>query len=308
MSHRLVPSRGPGFFAGESWCEYGLGVLSQALPWTPLAVVGFWQSVTLIWGRSRAITRCKDITGPAAGTAVDQLLCVWAVVPLALVTLVPVKNAHYAISAQVPWSIWAALALARLGKLMALRGYNSGLLLRRTQVGFVILALGYGVGIWLVGPYLDRHGQEWAFYERVSHQIPPGMPLILLYDDWDRKPYETPFGLVPHDLAVRLFYLRRSVSWHVASETVLASAQIAGKDPAFVLPLVGNELWSVPMSRPIAVIGRHRDLPILRRLGQLEIIAQGPRVRPDREYSLLRLTPRTARIHSAGEGPTRGTY
>ena len=36
------------------------------------------------------------------------------------------------------------------------------------------------------------------------------MPLVLLYDDWDRNPYESPFGPIPHDLAVRLFYLEPS--------------------------------------------------------------------------------------------------
>ena len=44
------------------------------------------------------------------------------VVPLGLLALAPVKNAHYAISTQVPWSIWAALALSRLGERLRLRG------------------------------------------------------------------------------------------------------------------------------------------------------------------------------------------
>ena len=43
---------------------------------------------------------------------------------------------------------------------------------------------------------------------------PPVCALTLLYDDWDRNPYESPFGLIPHDLAVRLFYLGRSACWH----------------------------------------------------------------------------------------------
>ena len=212
--------------------------------------------------------------------AADQLLCVWAIVPLALVTLAPVKNAHYAISAQVPWSIWAALAMARLGKLMVFRGYDSQLLLRRTQTGFAILALAYGFGIWLLSPYLDHRGREWAFYERASRQIPADMPLVLLYDDWDRNPYETPFGLIPHDLAVRLFYLGRSASWHIASETILAKTRAAGKDSAIMSPLLANKSWSTPVAKPIAVIGRQRDLPILRQLGQIEIVAHGPNVRP----------------------------
>ena len=308
VSHRLIPPRGPGLFAGEPWWEYGLSVFCQALPWTPLAVVGLWQSVALIWDRRRAIGRSKNGDLPAAGAATDQLLCVWAFIPLALVTLAPVKNAHYAISAQVPWSIWAALAMARLGRLMVLRGYDSQLLLWRTQTGFVMLALGYGVGIWFLGPYLDRHGREWAFYERVSRQIPAGMPLVLLYDDWDRNPYETPFGPIPHDLAVRLFYLGRPASWHRASEMVRTDTQVATKDSVLLSPLLTNQPWSTSPARPIAVIGRHRDLPMLRQLGQIEIIARGPSVRPDREYYLFRLAPRMASVSSVGRVPVRGTY
>ena len=95
--------------------------------------------------------------------------------------------------------------MARLGKQMSLRRYDCRLLRWRIQTGFVILALAYGVGIWLVGPYLDRRGREWAFYDHARRQIPADMALVLLYDDWDRNPYETPFGLIPHDLAVRYF-------------------------------------------------------------------------------------------------------
>ena len=121
--------------------------------------------------------------------------------------------------------------MARLGKQMELRRYDCRLLRWRTQTGFVILALAYGFGIWLIGPYLDHRGREWAFYERAHRQIPAGMPVVLLYDDWDRKPYETPFGPIPHDLAVRLFYLGRPASWQVASEPTRADIQVTGKDP-----------------------------------------------------------------------------
>ena len=152
----------------------------------------------------------------------DRLLWVWAVVPLGLLALAPVKNAHYAISAQVPWSIWAALALSRLGERLRLRGYDRVALIRAGRVGFVALALTYGLGLWLLGPWFDRRGLEWAFYEAAGRQIPAGMPLTLLYDDWDRNPYESPFGLIPHDLAVRLFYLGRSACWHIGPGSLLA--------------------------------------------------------------------------------------
>ena len=73
-------------------------------------------------------------------------------------------------------------------------------------------------------------------------------------------------------------------------------------------PLLINKSWSSPVARPIAVIGRGRDLPLLGQLGQIEIIAQGPRMRPDREYYLFRLVPRTASVRSAARVPSQGTY
>ena len=81
------------------------------------------------------------MTIPAMVVVGDRLLWIWALVPLAMLTLVPVKNAHYAISAQVPWSIWAALALARLGERFRLWGYNRGALIRLGRAGLVALAL-----------------------------------------------------------------------------------------------------------------------------------------------------------------------
>src|SRR5262249_42573230 len=34
----------PAAFAGEPWWEYAPGLLLQAMPWTPLAMVGAWRS------------------------------------------------------------------------------------------------------------------------------------------------------------------------------------------------------------------------------------------------------------------------
>ena len=40
-----------------------------------------------------------------------------------------------------------------------------------------------------------------------------------------------------------------------------------------------------------AVIGRDRDLPILKQFGHVQVICRGPDVRPDRTYSLFQITP-----------------
>jgi hypothetical protein len=130
-----------------------------------------------------------------------------------------------------------------------------------------MLALSYGLGFWLVSPQLNRRGFEWAFYEAIGRGLPSGMPLILLYDDWDRNPYESPFGPVPHDLAVRLFYLGRPVSW----------------SPGLDLAAVGDQ-------SAFAVIARDRDVPMLARLGRVEVVARGPNLRRDRVYAVFRVT------------------
>ena len=88
------------------------GLLIQAMPWTPLACVGAWHSLR------RAVAGGRGGGGrigvPASVVAGDRLLWAWSAAPLALLSLATVKNAHYAIAAQVPWSIWAALGLSRL--------------------------------------------------------------------------------------------------------------------------------------------------------------------------------------------------
>ena len=45
MADRLIGQKGPGPFAGEPWWEYVPAVLTQALPWTPLALWGAWRSL-----------------------------------------------------------------------------------------------------------------------------------------------------------------------------------------------------------------------------------------------------------------------
>src|SRR5262249_13512070 len=117
VSDRLAAR--PGAFASEPWWEYAPGLLIQTMPWTPLAVFGCWRSL-------RRAVRSQDgrpglrvrLAGgiPPAVVAGDRLLWAWSAAPLSLLALATVKNAHYAVSAQVPWSIWAALGLANLGR------------------------------------------------------------------------------------------------------------------------------------------------------------------------------------------------
>ena len=179
----------------------------------------------------------------------DRLLHVWAIVPLVLVSLSSVRNAHYAIHAMVPWSVWSALGLKELGDRLAAQGWSTARLRRLTAATFTALATACGLGFWLAGPWLDRRGVEWAFYETTGRRLLPGEPLALLYDDWDRDPYPTPFGAIPHDLAVRLYYLERPACWH------FNTASLRSQGIGIVFTLYGSEGWDFsgnprPRARP----------------------------------------------------------
>ena len=164
-----------------------------------------------------------------------------------------------------------------MGRRLIRRGWTPGRLKRFAFAGFAGLAFVTGSSFWLLGPWFDRRGVEWAFYESAAEHLPPDAPMTLLYDDWDRNPYETPFGAFPHDLAVRFFYLGRTACWHSGTE------DLARHHP----PLA------------IHVIGRDRDRPALGNLGQVEVLARGPSLRFDRTYTLFRIVPATTTLDPA---------
>jgi 4-amino-4-deoxy-L-arabinose transferase-like glycosyltransferase len=308
VSDRLIPQQGPGLFASELWWEYILGLMGQALPWTPLALVGAWHSLNRAFQGAKSAQQGVSAQIPEVVIAGDRLLWVWGMIPVSLLALAPIRNAHYAISAQVPWSIWAALALVGLGEQLWLRGYSRATLIWARQALFGVLALSYGLGLWLLGPWFDQRGIEWAFYEAAGRQIPADMPVSLLYDDWDRNPYESPFGLIPHDLAVRLFYLARSTCWHIGPSSLLAHDHVASGSTPITSCLAGHGSPMGLERLPLAVIGRDRDLPVLEQLGHVEVVMRGPGIRHDRTYSLFLITSRPTDVRSAERVPARSVY
>ncbi len=248
----------PTQFTGEAWSEYIPALVVMLLPWAPLAVVGAWRSLP------RALRR----SGRGGG---DRLVWAWLVAPLVLLSMATVKQAHYAIHALPPCSVWAAFGLCRLAeRLQRSRGWSPGRVRRAVWATFGGLGLLYALGFALLGPKLDRRGVEWAFYQDAARKLAPGEPVALLYHvpEWDRYPYETPFGPVPHDWAVRLFYLN---------------------DHPAPCRFTFDELPTGPA--PFAVIGRKTDLPGLGRLGRVETLAEGPPARTDRTYRLYRVSP-----------------
>jgi 4-amino-4-deoxy-L-arabinose transferase-like glycosyltransferase len=244
------------YFAGEPTWLYALSYFWQTLPWTPIALIGVWAS----WKRT-----LQQPSGP------DRLLWCWAIAPAILVSLANVRNGHYLIYALPPWSVWAALGLARVGERLQHRGFTATSLQRVMIVGMALLGLSYALGFTWLAPRLDHRGAEWAFYKQAAHRIRSDEALMLIYDwpTWDRYPYPTPFGPMPHDLAVRLFYLNRPASWRLRAESLLTN----------------------PPRMPFMVIGREHDARALTSLGRVELIVQGPRARRDRAYALYRITP-----------------
>ena len=243
VTDRLTGPSGPGSFAGEPWWEYMPTILAQALPWTPIAVLGAYRSLGRAVGFRNLFPRHGQrallAELPSAVKIGDRLLWVWTAVPLALLSIPSVKNAHYAIAAQIPWSIWAALGLARIGEKLRRRGWSRPRLRLAACGGFASLALVWGLSLWLIAPRLDPREIEWGFYEKVGRTLPATTSLTFLYDDWDRLPYEGPFGSFPHDLAVRLFYLGRPACWHWGAQS-LADHDHAECGQAVRLTLAGR--------------------------------------------------------------------
>ncbi len=282
VTERVAHGANHGPFAGESWSAYGLAILGQALPWTPLAAIGAWGSLK---GALRGYHGDRSLQ-LSSGSEVDQvaghrLLWAWAIAPLALVSLASARRSHYAIYALVPWSVWAAFGLTHLGARWIQRGWAPERLRRLTWTLFGGLAAAYGLGFWLAGSWFNHRGEEWAFYEAVGRRLPATTSVILLYDDWDRDPYPTPFGPIPHDLAVRLYYLNRPACWHFDARG------LESQDTA-TCPLKLQH----DSSATLAIIGRDRDLPTLQKFGPVEVLARSSPTRWDRTYILAQFQPR----------------
>lgn len=241
----------PKYFAGGStWWFYLPVILKHALPWTPLTIFGASKSIRDAY---------QERLHP------DRLLWLWSLVPVILLSCATVKNQHYVIHALPPLSIWAAMGLASLQNRLEARGrYFS---LKRQILAFTAIGTIIGLTYLLIFPRFEERGTEWAFYARIHERLKESESLTLVYDDWDRDPYPSPFGAIPHDLAVRLFYLNRPTKWCRGVNR---------------LPLNGQ---------PFAVVARERDRAELMKHGDVRTLMSGPETRWDRTYELYLITP-----------------
>ncbi|MDX2038155.1 MAG: glycosyltransferase family 39 protein [Isosphaeraceae bacterium] len=247
-------------FAGGPWWSYLAAMLGLVLPWTPFA----WVSIL------RAFR-----SGPRRADSFDRFLAIWAFAPLVLLSFATVKNAHYAIHALPPFSIWAARSVARLLERLEAAKWSPRAL-RIAGVGsFAILGTIYAVMNCLIIPRYESRGSEVRFLERIGPGLPAASTLVLLHDDWDRLPYRTPFGPVPHDLALRLFALDRP---DVEVRTVFTPASLES---------------SVGDLSTFTVLARSRDLPALDALGTTTLVFPGPTDRWDRTFDLYRVSRST---------------
>src|SRR5260370_1176130 len=83
--------------------------------------------------------------GPGGGGG-DRLLWAWAVVPVLVLSTATVKNAHYAIHALPPFSVWAAMGLIHVRSRLRRRGWSEFRVRRGAVALFLVLGLGSGLG------------------------------------------------------------------------------------------------------------------------------------------------------------------
>lgn len=247
----------PTEFSGESLYQYSFAYFWQTLPWTPFAILGMW--------RSRQLLRRDAASKPS----IERFLWIWTVVPALLVSCAAARNAHYLLYSYPPWSIWAALSLNRAFERFADRGRR--LFITACLLIALICIVYYG----LIARKLDHRGKEWKFYQEIHSLIQNRRETVcFLYDDWDRKPYHTPFGSIPHDLGVRLFYLNRPL--------------VIWSDDPFSI----DQEPSRKQNTSIFVVARERDLPVLRKLGDVKYLITGAQSRWDRRFLLFEIALR----------------
>jgi hypothetical protein len=244
----------PSQFNGEPLWEYIISPFWQTLPWTPFALIGAWRT-------ARTAIHCSR--------SAERFLWLWALIPLALVSTATVRNSHYLIYTLPPWSIWSALVLTQsLGR--SSDNLNAWRFSVESSGRFLIplvLGIGWGFAFLFLGHSFDRRGNEWAFYKQAGQRLAPEEPIFLLYDPSDHT-YQALSKRLPHDLGIRLFYLRH---------------------PASLLWSISELSKSLEEEGSIKVLSRASHEGSLKQLGELKVVLRGPAQRADRAYALYQI-------------------
>jgi hypothetical protein len=245
----------PEHFAGGPWWQYGPALLVQALPWTPLALLGAGPVAgprPRRPGPGRGRSSALGLGGRAGGALIDGD---GQERPLRDPRAPPLVD----LGRPGPDAPRRSAAQSRAGRPIGSVGAR----------GSASRASAWP-SAWdspPSAPWFDRRGVEWASTRtpRASCGRANRSPCSTTTGTVTR--IRRPFGPVPHDLAVRLYYLDRPACWRSASSRSPTAAGAARE--AF------------------AVIGRDRDLPGLRRLGRVETVPTAA-TRFDRTYALFR--------------------
>ena len=270
ITERVGGRTGHGTFAGESCASTGSiswVKLFPGRPWPWWGPGGRWIGVR---GRRR---RYNGQAFDSLGTnqvAGDRLLSCWAIAPLVLVSLASARNAHYAIYALVPWSIWAALGLARLGSWQITRGWSPVRLRRLTWGMFAGLAAAYGLSFWLAGPWFDRRALSGPSTRPQAARCRP-------------RRHSSCFTTTGTATRIPLLSDPFPTTWRSASTISTgrpAGISMPGAGRSWEGEVSLHNLHDSPGS--MMIIGRDRDLPALSELGQVEVLSRSCADRWDR--------------------------
>lgn len=119
---------------------YLMQMLRVLLPWTLLSLVGLIVTARAAWRGERR----------------ERFLCVWAVLPVAVLSACNGKHHHYLLHGMAPWAILGAVGAVRVWEFLTREAPRW---LRNPAVALMVLALPVDVALWVL-----RHrvpGPEW---------------------------------------------------------------------------------------------------------------------------------------------------
>ncbi|MFO0946721.1 MAG: glycosyltransferase family 39 protein [Planctomycetota bacterium] len=151
-------------------------------PWTPLALVGLWQTRKVAFGQKYSF---------------ERFLWCWAMLPPLVFSFASGKHHHYLLQCIAPWAILAAFGLVWLQEKVVSLGHP----LRRVQVataGFIgVVVVLYCVGYTVAGRYFDQCRHDTKFLKGVATHVPAEAPVFACEDPKALDAFRLLFYLPP---------------------------------------------------------------------------------------------------------------